>query len=100
MTGFITTTGTLDYEEQATYTLEVTASDNGNQPNSVSASVVVHINDLNDNAPVFSHPSVYRGTVKEDEPTDTPVLLVVARDADSGVYGDVTYSLEPSELKK
>lgn len=95
ITGDITTTRDIDYEEQASYKLQVTATDGGNPPNSASVVVMIHVMDLNDNSPVFFHPSKYETSVKEDEPTDTAVLVVVASDADSGPYGTVTYSLEP-----
>ena len=48
---------------------------------------------MNDNAPVFDEP-VYRAEVSEDVLPLTLVTTVKASDADTGVFGQVVYSLE------
>lgn len=50
-TGVVTLTRALDYEEQAEYTLAVSASDSLHQ---TSGEVKVQVLDVNDNAPVFT----------------------------------------------
>lgn len=43
------------------------ATDQGSPPQSASASVVVSVQDVNDNDPVFE-PKVYEAVVSEDDP--------------------------------
>ena len=52
-TGRISTTGPLDREEVSEYTLEVIAKDASALPLSATTTVVVHVEDINDNAPEF-----------------------------------------------
>lgn len=49
--GVITTTKSLDYEDQAVYTLRVEASDSVHQ---TEAELYIQVLDVNDNPPVFS----------------------------------------------
>ena len=51
--GSIVTTTALDREQQATHTLIVTASDQGLLSRTAVALLTVHIDDTNDNSPVF-----------------------------------------------
>uniref|UniRef100_A0A669C3M7 Cadherin domain-containing protein n=1 Tax=Oreochromis niloticus TaxID=8128 RepID=A0A669C3M7_ORENI len=72
--------------------LLLTALDGGSPQR--SGTVVIHVTvvDANDNAPVFSR-AVYKASLPENSPLDTPVIKVSATDADEGVNGDVTYDL-------
>lgn len=79
--GWIVTARELDREEQNKYSFQVTASDQGNPQLSASASVVVTIQDVNDNDPVFE-PKLYEAVISEDDPPGTPVASVTASDAD------------------
>ncbi|KAF9822527.1 hypothetical protein SFRURICE_010278 [Spodoptera frugiperda] len=60
---------------------EVTATDGGSPSRSATASVVVVVQDVNDNDPVFSPPQ-YEVELAEDEPPGTPVVTLTATDAD------------------
>ena len=51
--GIIRTTGELDREQQSLYRITVTAEDMGVPVRSQSANVIITINDVNDNSPVF-----------------------------------------------
>lgn len=56
---------------------------------------IILVEDENDNAPVFS-PSYYLlSPVPEDVPVGTSIIQVVATDSDSGLNGDVFYSILP-----
>lgn len=44
--------------------------------------------DVNDNYPVF-YPSIYNVTVREDIAVGSLILIVYAKDADKGIYGQV-----------
>lgn len=80
-TGWVYTSAQLDREIQSKYQLQVTATDSGTPPRSATASVVVVIQDVNDNDPVFAM-SGYDVELAEDEPPGTPVVTVSATDAD------------------
>lgn len=51
--GIIRTTAELDREQQSLYRITVTAEDMGVPVRSQSANVIITINDVNDNSPVF-----------------------------------------------
>ncbi|XP_055589136.1 protocadherin-like wing polarity protein stan isoform X4 [Uranotaenia lowii] len=80
-TGWIHTTKPLDREDQSRYSFQVIALDGGIPPKSASTSVVVTIQDVNDNDPSFS-PKYYEATIAEDQPPGTPVTTVTASDPD------------------
>uniref|UniRef100_A0A182NV34 Protocadherin-like wing polarity protein stan n=1 Tax=Anopheles dirus TaxID=7168 RepID=A0A182NV34_9DIPT len=80
-TGWIHTTKALDREEQSRYSFQVIAVDGGIPPKSASTSVIVTIQDVNDNDPTFS-PKYYEAMLAEDQPPGTPVTTVTATDPD------------------
>ncbi|XP_069485338.1 cadherin EGF LAG seven-pass G-type receptor 1 isoform X3 [Ambystoma mexicanum] len=92
-TGTITTQMELDYEDQASYTLAITAKDNGIPQKSDTTYVEILVLDSNDNAPQFLRDR-YQGSVFEDVPMSTSVLQVSATDRDSGLNGRVMYSFQ------
>uniref|UniRef100_A0A8C5JEE2 CADN protein n=1 Tax=Junco hyemalis TaxID=40217 RepID=A0A8C5JEE2_JUNHY len=81
------------------YVLNVTATDDnasgGPHPLTSTAQVVVRIDDVNNNKPVFQKCQYYRehASVLENQPSGTVVLQVEATDADEGVNGIVKYGL-------
>nr|XP_061786033.1 protocadherin beta-16-like [Nerophis lumbriciformis] len=81
----------LDREEEETHTLMLIASDGGEPHRSGTVRIQITVLDANDNAPVCSQP-VYKVDVRENAPEGTLITTVSANDADSGLYGDVTYS--------
>ncbi|XP_043823673.1 cadherin EGF LAG seven-pass G-type receptor 1 [Dromiciops gliroides] len=95
-TGTIITLMELDYEEQAAYTLAITAKDNGIPQKSDTTSLEVLILDANDNAPRFLR-DFYQGSVFEDAPPSTSVLQVSATDRDSGPNGRLLYTFQGGE---
>ncbi|XP_044754021.1 protocadherin-like wing polarity protein stan isoform X2 [Coccinella septempunctata] len=80
-TGWIYTTKELDREDRAKFMFQVFATDQGKPPQSASASVVITVQDVNDNDPTFE-PKIYEAVVAEDDPPGTPVTTVSATDAD------------------
>uniref|UniRef100_A0A4W3IGZ8 Protocadherin-16 n=1 Tax=Callorhinchus milii TaxID=7868 RepID=A0A4W3IGZ8_CALMI len=82
----------LDRERQAAFLLVVEARDLGEPPLSSTASVLLLVDDVNDNEPIFER-QVYSASVRERVPPGTSVLQVTARDADSGHFGSIQYSL-------
>lgn len=79
--GWIYTTKDLDREDQSKFMFQVIAADQGVPSQSASASVIITVQDVNDNDPVFE-PKLYELTVAEDDPPGTPVTTVTASDAD------------------
>uniref|UniRef100_A0A8C3AM08 Cadherin EGF LAG seven-pass G-type receptor 3 n=1 Tax=Cyclopterus lumpus TaxID=8103 RepID=A0A8C3AM08_CYCLU len=95
-TGAITLQAELDYEDQMTYTLAITAKDNGIPQKADTTYVEVNVNDVNDNAPQFVSPR-YQGTVSEDAPPFTSVLQISATDRDAHANGRVQYTFQNGE---
>lgn len=95
-TGAITLQAELDYEDQMTYTLAITAKDNGIPQKSDTTYVEVNVNDVNDNAPQFLSPR-YQGSVSEDAPPFTSVLQISATDRDAHANGRVQYTFQNGE---
>ncbi|XP_061577385.1 neural-cadherin-like isoform X1 [Cololabis saira] len=81
------------------YVLNVTATDDnvsgGPHPLSSTARVIVGVDDVNNNKPIFEECQAYReqASVLENQPTGTFVLQVHAEDADEGANGKVKYGL-------
>ena len=94
--GAITLQAELDYEDQMTYTLAITARDNGIPQKSDTTYVEVNVNDVNDNAPQFVSPR-YQGGVSEDAPSFTSVLQISATDRDAHANGRVQYTFHNGE---
>lgn len=91
-TGLIRTKARIDYEQTPTIQFNVTVVDTGIPQLTSTAEVTVDIINTNDNDPAFDEPE-YEMSVVENAPTGTVVGTVSARDADSGPYGQITYSL-------
>ncbi|XP_061532993.1 putative neural-cadherin 2 isoform X2 [Phycodurus eques] len=81
------------------YILNVTATDDnasgGLHPLSSTARIIVGVDDVNNNKPIFEECQQYReqASVLENQPTGTFVLQVHAVDADEGANGKVKYGL-------
>ena len=93
-TGVVLTTTRLDRESVEQYTLIIKAEDQAfSEQDRLSSTVtlIVNVEDVNDNKPRFVSPSVCY--VMEDEPFGFPVLDVLALDPDSKKNGTVEYRL-------
>ncbi|XP_056129029.1 cadherin EGF LAG seven-pass G-type receptor 2 [Lampris incognitus] len=95
-TGAVTTQMELDYEDQVSYTLAITARDNGIPQKSDTTYLEILVNDVNDNSPRFLRDH-YVGAVMEDVPVFTSVVQVSATDQDSGLNGRVFYTFQGGE---
>uniref|UniRef100_A0A8C6Z0A9 Cadherin EGF LAG seven-pass G-type receptor 3 n=1 Tax=Nothoprocta perdicaria TaxID=30464 RepID=A0A8C6Z0A9_NOTPE len=94
--GAITLQAALDYEDQVTYTLAITAKDNGIPQKADTTYVEIMVNDVNDNAPQFVSPH-YQGVISEDAPPFTSVLQISATDRDAHTNGRVQYTFQNGE---
>ncbi|CAJ0587662.1 unnamed protein product, partial [Mesorhabditis spiculigera] len=93
--GVIQTAAALDRETLSLIRLSVIASDKGKEPLSSRALVELSINDVNDNAPVFSQDS-YNITVLENVTVPVVIARLEATDADAGANGRVHYGMVTS----
>ncbi len=108
-TGVLKTLSELDYESATFYNVTVKAQDKGNPPRSSFASVLITVEDYNDNIPMFTLAS-YEASLDEDHsPGENelhqlnnyyfkdiiagPVLDILATDKDSGSNKEITYTI-------
>lgn len=86
--------GELDFEAIKSYKLTIRATDKGNpsQSSQPDAMLVIRVTDVNDNNPGFTQLE-YTETISENAVIGTPVVKVLATDADSGVNKDIMYSI-------
>ncbi|KAM8903146.1 protocadherin-16-like [Spinachia spinachia] len=94
-TGVLSLGPELDHEVTSNLILVVKATDSphdASQGRWGSVTARVYVTDENDNPPVFSSPTAV--SVMEDQPVGFVALYVMARDADQGENGRVTYSIE------
>ncbi|XP_068596856.1 protocadherin alpha-8-like [Brachionichthys hirsutus] len=101
LTGEIRVKGSVDYEENNIYKLDVEASDKGTPPLTGECRVIIKIIDVNDNPPEIEVTSL-SNTVSEDVKPGTIISLISVRDKDAGLNGKIISSLTsdlPFELK-
>lgn len=94
-TGRIYVKGEVDYELMAEYRLWIEADQGGSTPATSYAEVVITVDDVNDNKPKFTQ-AVYEVAIEERTMFGSSILTVTATDADSGLNGEVIYSLSGS----
>ncbi|MEE6474652.1 hypothetical protein FKM82_010452 [Ascaphus truei] len=91
--GHIITHAILDREEQNSYSIMVEATDSRKPSNTAATVVAIRVDDVNDNAPVFS-PLIHTNlTCLEDEDI-VNFGLITATDSDTGNNSFVRYFLE------
>ncbi|XP_068443134.1 protocadherin alpha-3-like isoform X10 [Clinocottus analis] len=99
--GEIRVKGQIDYETADVFKLDVQASDRGQPPTTTDCSVIIKIQDVNDNAPEIEVTSI-SSLILEDSKHGTVVSLISVTDIDSGLNGKVMCGLTgnvPFELK-
>ncbi|XP_058056650.1 protein dachsous [Anopheles bellator] len=90
--GHLTLARPLDYESVQRHTLVVTASDSGTPTLSTNLTILVEVQDVNDNAPIFEKHE-YAIKVIESTPSNSQILQVSATDADTGNNARLTYKI-------
>lgn len=94
-TGEISALSNIDYEEDKLFQFIIEGIDHGTPQNSSRTNVILHVIDMNDNAPKININLPPLGTeVSENEPVGKFIAQVFALDADSGSNGAVTCSME------
>lgn len=92
---FLTLISELDRESTDRYELHLVAYDGGQPPRSATATILVDVQDVNDNHPVFVKDS-YEASIAENVPPNTFVTAVRAADRDVGANGRILYELDPN----
>ncbi|XP_055711473.1 protein dachsous [Phlebotomus papatasi] len=91
-TGHLTLSRHLDYETTQRHSLIVTATDSGEPPLAANLTVLVEVQDVNDNPPVFER-NEYAVKVSESTPINSQILQVTAVDLDTGNNARLTYRI-------
>ncbi|XP_072300688.1 protocadherin-8 [Eucyclogobius newberryi] len=96
--GHLTLKNPVDFEEKRTYELDVQATDLGPNPIPSVCKIIIHITDVNDNAPEISitpMTSITTGIahISETAEKDSLVALISTSDRDSGVNSQVHCTL-------
>ncbi|KPP64895.1 hypothetical protein Z043_116721, partial [Scleropages formosus] len=89
----------LDYEEVKTMIVKVVAHDSSNMDCCSTATVIIRINDINDNSPVFQH-ETYNLEIREHSPKGTIIDTITAKDPDTADVNNITYRLLPQSILK
>lgn len=92
--GRLTLRSQVDFEDKNTYELDVQATDLGANPTPSVCKIIIHVTDVNDNAPEISitpMTSITTGIayISEAADKDSLVALISTMDRDSGVNGQV-----------
>ncbi|KAK1798052.1 hypothetical protein P4O66_000551 [Electrophorus voltai] len=95
-TGVLSLAKPLDYEKKQKHELRISATDGGWIAKTSYVTVVIHITDVNDNAPLFD-PSEYFPVVQENVPSGTTVVKMNAIDKDSGSNAVLAYVIQSSD---
>ncbi|KAM8971910.1 protocadherin Fat 4-like [Pelodytes ibericus] len=103
-TGVLYAQHSFDYEQHKEFQVQITAKDNGLPSLSNNTTLVIHIVDRNDNAPIILYPSPESGgsalfeMIPFSAEQDSLITKVVAVDADSGHNSWLSYHfLQASE---
>ena len=85
----------LDFEQvrSISFSVAAVAGQPGGEQRSSEAHITLQLVDINDNAPIFEQ-AEYTAEVSEAVLPLTPVVTVRAKDADTGEFGRVVYSLQ------
>ncbi|CAG9785812.1 unnamed protein product [Diatraea saccharalis] len=90
--GLVTILRSLDYENLVRHTLVISAKDGGSPSLSGNLTLVVDVQDVNDNPPLFEH-DAYSSNVLESEAVNTKILEIQAVDKDTGNNARITYRI-------
>ncbi|XP_048017497.1 protocadherin Fat 4 [Megalobrama amblycephala] len=87
----------LDREVKSQYMLKVIAVDSGFPSLTSTGTLVIVVDDVNDNAPIFDN-DTFNSHILEDSPVGTVFWRITASDLDKGTNGQLRYSLEGPDV--
>lgn len=90
--GYLKTTGPLDREKVPYYWLTIQVINAELRHLHSIMHILIKVKDENDNLPIF-YPPVYESSMPENSKPGEFVVAVSAKDADSGVNGNLSYSI-------
>ena len=93
---YLEVTQPLDREMVSAYHVPLVATDGGSPTRTTTTAVYVQVADENDNVPTFTQ-LVYKTSVSIYS-LNTTFLTITATDGDSGLNGNVTYSISGSQM--
>uniref|UniRef100_A0A3P9JAU1 Protocadherin-8 n=1 Tax=Oryzias latipes TaxID=8090 RepID=A0A3P9JAU1_ORYLA len=96
--GHLTLRSPVDFEDKSTYEVDVQATDLGPNPTPSVCKIIIHVTDVNDNAPEISitpMTSITTGVahISEAADRDSLVALISTMDRDSGINSQVHCTL-------
>ncbi|NP_291064.1 protocadherin gamma-A3 precursor [Mus musculus] len=94
----LVTARSLDHEEVSQYNISLRATDGGSPPLSTETHITLHVSDINDNPPTFTHAS-YSAYIPENNARGASIFSVTAQDPDTDKNAQVTYSLAEDTLQ-
>ncbi|XP_012875739.1 PREDICTED: protocadherin gamma-A3-like [Dipodomys ordii] len=94
----LVTAGSLDREQVPQYNISLRATDGGSPPLSTETRITLHVTDINDNPPTFTHAS-YSAYIPENNPRGASIFSVTAQDPDSEDNALITYSLTDDTIQ-
>lgn len=97
--GQISVRANVDREVSDSYLFMVKVADNGERQLSATTTVQIHVNDVNDNSPIFAKEVVYV-TISEDAAIFSQVVQVTANDADSAAYATLRYEITSGNTRQ
>jgi protocadherin Fat 4 len=92
-TSELETASLFDRETQSSFSFTVQAVDGGESPNTATADVIIVILDINDNNPLFLQIE-FSNIIDENIDIGTPVIELMASDADIDENGEYRFSLD------
>ncbi|KPP74746.1 cadherin-related family member 1-like [Scleropages formosus] len=96
VTVIVENSAAIDYEKHQFLTFKLLAVEIDTLERfSATADIIIHLLDTNDNTPKFSS-DFYIARIPENSPGGSNVVAVTATDPDSGLWGEVKYSIHGS----
>ena len=92
LTGEISLQRKLDYDSVNFYSFYILATDSGNPQLHSKAQVQIAVTDIDDHSPIFSASTFHVNSIAQNLPGAIGTFR--ALDIDSGMYGEISYSLE------
>ncbi|XP_052778541.1 protein dachsous-like [Mya arenaria] len=86
----------IDRETVSSFDFVLTATDGGTPPLSFTTQVQITVNDVNDNAPIFTQ-SFYNSEIAYNDACQVTAATLTATDADTGVNADFTFSVTQND---
>ena len=93
VSGNVTVNGSIDYETNQSYVLEVVAYDLGTPSRSSTANITISIVDLNDNPPILDSESYVTGAFENSTVNTSLLVTIMATDSDSGENSVINFNL-------